>query len=134
MDVDIKMVDKAIQTDSIAELSTKNISEYETKSITFVTTSSTESFYYSNSSSLPLFRLAKSHQRCSLSEIYFSEKKSFSEVGNELIVNYLVDHDIYMPQNTKCCISHATNDKLNQKSIDIIKKIHLVFQLLHVVS
>ncbi|CAF3322404.1 unnamed protein product [Rotaria sp. Silwood2] len=123
MDVDIQKVDKAIQTDPVIESPSRNIITSEAKSISTDATSPTSSFNTFDSLALPFFSLAKSHRICSICEIYFSNKKTcFIEIDTELRVNCLLDHHIYIQENSRCCTSHLIDSRLSQKSIEIIKE------------
>ena len=123
MDADIQKVDKAVQTDSITESSTTDITRTETKSVSTVATSSAIAFATFESLSLPFFKLAKSHQKCSICKNYFAKTKKHScDVDNEMLVNSLLDHHVYIQENSRCCTDLFIDGKLNQKSIEIIKK------------
>ncbi|CAF4545799.1 unnamed protein product, partial [Rotaria sp. Silwood2] len=126
MDVDIQKVDKAVQSDSITESSTTDTTTTETKSVSTVTTSSITTFATIESLSLPFFKLAKSHQKWSICKNYFAKtKKRSCDVDNELRVNSLLDHHVYIQEDSRCCTDHFIDDKLSQKSIEIIKKTEL---------
>ncbi|CAF4767491.1 unnamed protein product, partial [Rotaria sp. Silwood2] len=121
MDLDVQKVDKAVQTDLITESSITGITTTETKSVSTVTTSSTTTFATFESLSLPFFMLAKSHQKCSICKNYFAEtKKPSCDINNELRVNSLLDHHVYIQEDSRCCTDHFIDDKLSQKSIEII--------------
>ena len=123
MDADIQKVDKAVQTDSITESSPTDITRTETKSVSTVATSSTTAFATFELLSLPFFKLAKSHKTSSVCKNYFAKtKKRSCDVDNEMLVNSLLDHHVYIQENSRCCTDHFIDGKLNQKSIEIIKK------------
>ena len=116
-----KKIGTATQTDTILDLPTKIITIAETKSSSGFDTASTKSSITFDSSSLPFFRLPKSCQKCSICTIYFSNKTHFIEVNNDLRVNCLLDHHIYIQENSRCCTGHFINGKLSQKIIETIK-------------
>ena len=89
VDVDTEKVDKAVQIDSISESSKKDINTAETKTSSTITTSTASSSNRIASLALPLLRLAKSHRKCSICDVYFSDKRKirFTEINTKVCIN-----------------------------------------------
>ena len=119
MDVDIQNADKSIQIDPLIGSSSRNIITTEVKSISTDATLSAASFNIFDSLALTFFRLSKSHRKCSICEVYFSNNKiRFIEIDTELRIDCLFDHHIYVQEDSRCCTSHLIDGRLSQKSIE----------------
>ena len=132
MDVALTVVDTYGQTEQCSDNIITSlpmgmpIADITSEALARATISSTISnnLVNNNNIELPYYRLSKSNQSCSICETYFAKKKKKSVgINEEIRTEYLINHRIFIPEKSKCCVTHICNDSLLEEDIEMIKKI-----------
>ncbi|CAF5104213.1 unnamed protein product [Rotaria sp. Silwood1] len=72
---------------------------------------------------LPFFRLAKSNKNCAVCDAAFDVKRNRSiEIDSSVRSYALLEHHIYIQNQSRCCSKHISNGSFKMESIETIKK------------
>ncbi|CAF2624748.1 unnamed protein product [Rotaria sp. Silwood2] len=132
MDIDLQKIDVGTQTEFLADntmdqfaTTTSCKAEFNTNPCQpfSTTTSNFAPSISDNSIELPFYRLPNQHKTCSICGKNFSSKKiSCQEINQSIRIQYLLDHNIYIPIGNRCCSSHNFDKAVDIQSVEQIKK------------
>ena len=119
MDIDVQKIDVGTQTEFLTD-NTMNRFGTTTNCNAVLNTNPCQSFpttipnvmrsISDSSIELPFYRLSAQHKTCSICEKNFSSKNiSCQEINQSIRIQYLLDHNIYIPIGNRCCSSHNYN-------------------------
>jgi hypothetical protein len=72
---------------------------------------------------LPFFRISKSSNRCPICSKYFIESNhSCRKICDSVRSSSLINHHIFIPENSRCCSTHLDVTDFKLSAFDLIKK------------
>ena len=72
---------------------------------------------------LPFFRISNSHNRCPICKKYFIDcHYSATNICDSIRATSLINHRIFIPENSRCCSTHLDADGFNLSALHSIKK------------
>jgi len=72
---------------------------------------------------LPFFRISKSSNRCPVCSKYFIDSNhSCTKICDSIRATALINHHIFIPENSRCCSTHLDVTDFKLSAFDLIKK------------
>ena len=72
---------------------------------------------------LPFFRISNSYNRCPICKKYFIDcHYSATNICDSIRATALINHHIFIPENSRCCSTHLDADNFKLSALDSIRK------------